>query len=222
MVAHAKKKAGRPKRSPVASGDLGGRQKILDVATRLFAQKGLDGVTVQDIVSGAETNLSMVSYYFGGKEGLYFECIERAAKAGLESSERILSAPKTEEEFLLRLRLFIEEIFVFHIINRDVTTIVQREMADPDSKLRNKKDNGFFKIYQSFESYFAAALKAQIIRKDVDLEAFCIFYFNSIVAICKTDCCASAILGLEIDDRKFRDSMVDVAMSSVMPVLKRA
>ena len=41
---------------------------ILQVAERLFAEKGFDGTTVRDIAKAAEINIAMVSYYFGSKE----------------------------------------------------------------------------------------------------------------------------------------------------------
>jgi len=53
----------------VASKDC--RENIIASATPLFAAKGLNGVSVRDLTRAAEVNLSMISYYFGGKEGLY-------------------------------------------------------------------------------------------------------------------------------------------------------
>ncbi|WP_432670150.1 TetR/AcrR family transcriptional regulator [Flavobacterium sp. SM2513] len=41
---------------------------ILQVAERLFAEKGFDGTSVRDIAKAAEINIAMVSYYFGSKE----------------------------------------------------------------------------------------------------------------------------------------------------------
>ena len=47
------------------------KEKILTAATKLFAQKGFDGVSVREICKEASTNICMVSYYFGGKKELY-------------------------------------------------------------------------------------------------------------------------------------------------------
>ncbi|HWJ28358.1 MAG TPA: TetR family transcriptional regulator [Flavisolibacter sp.] len=43
---------------------------ILNVAEKLFAQKGFDGTSVRDIAEAACVNVSMISYYFGSKEKL--------------------------------------------------------------------------------------------------------------------------------------------------------
>ncbi len=49
------------------------KERILNEAEALFAQKGYRGVTVREIVEAAECNLSAVNYYFGNKQKLYFE-----------------------------------------------------------------------------------------------------------------------------------------------------
>lgn len=47
------------------------RTNLIRAATPLFAAKGLNGVSVREVAREAGANLSMISYYFGGKEGLY-------------------------------------------------------------------------------------------------------------------------------------------------------
>ena len=47
------------------------RENLIKAAVPLFAAKGLNGVSVRELASAAGVNLSMISYYFGGKEGLY-------------------------------------------------------------------------------------------------------------------------------------------------------
>lgn len=47
------------------------RGKLMEVGTQLFAERGLNGVSVRELSQAAGASISMVSYYFGGKEGLY-------------------------------------------------------------------------------------------------------------------------------------------------------
>ena len=42
--------------------------QILQVAEKLFAEKGFDGTSIRNIASEAGINIAMVSYYFGSKE----------------------------------------------------------------------------------------------------------------------------------------------------------
>jgi len=47
------------------------RAQLIATATPLFAEKGFYGVSVRELAKAAGMNLSMISYYFGGKEALY-------------------------------------------------------------------------------------------------------------------------------------------------------
>jgi TetR/AcrR family transcriptional regulator len=69
----------RPRRAP-APGDRrrdaeGTRKRILDAALSEFAARGFAGARVADIAQGAGVNQQLISYYFGGKEGLYDELL---------------------------------------------------------------------------------------------------------------------------------------------------
>jgi AcrR family transcriptional regulator len=44
--------------------------QILEVAEKLFSEKGFEGTSIRDISKAAKINIAMVSYYFGSKERL--------------------------------------------------------------------------------------------------------------------------------------------------------
>ncbi len=59
------------------------RNSLIATATRLFAERGLNGVSIRELSTAAGVSISMISYYFDGKEGLYssvlseqFSCFE--------------------------------------------------------------------------------------------------------------------------------------------------
>lgn len=54
------------------------RAEILDVATEHFAEHGYSGARVDEIAEQTRTTKRMLYYYFGSKEGLYTEVLERA------------------------------------------------------------------------------------------------------------------------------------------------
>lgn len=45
--------------------------RIINVASEFFAKNGFDGASIRDICKKADVNISMISYYFGGKKELY-------------------------------------------------------------------------------------------------------------------------------------------------------
>lgn len=46
------------------------QMQIIQIAEKLFADKGFDGTSVRDIADEAGINVAMISYYFGSKEKL--------------------------------------------------------------------------------------------------------------------------------------------------------
>ncbi|MDT3400221.1 TetR family transcriptional regulator [Streptomyces sp. B1866] len=49
------------------------KARILDAAVQVFSAKGFDGARVSEIAERAGVNQQLISYYFGGKQGLYRE-----------------------------------------------------------------------------------------------------------------------------------------------------
>jgi AcrR family transcriptional regulator len=57
------------------------RQRLLDAAEQLFAERGISGTTLRALTRAARVNLAAVHYHFGGKEGLLDAVVERRATA---------------------------------------------------------------------------------------------------------------------------------------------
>jgi AcrR family transcriptional regulator len=52
--------------------------QILEVAEKLFANKGFDGTSIRDIAAEAGVNVAMISYYFKSKENLMQSIFEKS------------------------------------------------------------------------------------------------------------------------------------------------
>ncbi|MDX9861017.1 MAG: TetR family transcriptional regulator [Rhodospirillales bacterium] len=53
------------------------RERILDVAERLFASRGYKNVSVRELTAAADANLASVRYHFGSKDHLLYAIYER-------------------------------------------------------------------------------------------------------------------------------------------------
>lgn len=53
------------------------RQRVLDAAAALFAERGFHGTTARDIAQRAGVNLAAGHYHFGSKESLYLEVMRQ-------------------------------------------------------------------------------------------------------------------------------------------------
>ena len=56
------------------------RQRLLDAAEKLFANKGFHGITVRAIAKEADADPALVTYYFGGKRELFDAVLLRRAE----------------------------------------------------------------------------------------------------------------------------------------------
>ena len=89
---HRTRRAPRPserQRDPERS-----RQLIINAARTQFAAKGFAGARVGDIAEQAGVNKQLISYYFGGKEGLYNEILRQWHE--LEAHQRTVATTLEE------------------------------------------------------------------------------------------------------------------------------
>jgi len=68
------------------------KDQILDAAVRLFAEKGFDGTSVQEIVERAEVTKGAMYHYFSSKDDLLYEIYHELIGRQLADQERILAA----------------------------------------------------------------------------------------------------------------------------------
>ncbi|MDM7855562.1 TetR/AcrR family transcriptional regulator [Cellulomonas alba] len=57
------------------------RAQLLDVSRRLFAEKGFEGTSIEEIAARAEVSKPVVYEHFGGKEGIYAVVVDREIQA---------------------------------------------------------------------------------------------------------------------------------------------
>lgn len=85
------------------------RQRLAHEAIALFAQKGYAATTVREIVAAAGVTKPVLYYYFGNKEGLYLEIMNKATLLLASVLHEAASRPGTASQRLLGLadRLFL-------------------------------------------------------------------------------------------------------------------
>jgi AcrR family transcriptional regulator len=57
------------------------RERILDAAKEMFAQRGVEAVSLRELTIKAGVNLAAVHYHFGSKEGVLAEVFARSSKS---------------------------------------------------------------------------------------------------------------------------------------------
>lgn len=80
MAKPSKVKAPRRAKPPAQSPGVETRTRLLDVAEKLFAERGFHGVSLREIVSAAGVNVAAAHYHFGSKEELFEQVFARCAE----------------------------------------------------------------------------------------------------------------------------------------------
>lgn len=106
--------------------ELNEKQKhILSVARKLFGEQGFSATSIRDIAQNASINVSMISYYFGSKEGLLKAIVESKLdimKVNLEN----LVTDKTLSP-IEKIEILIEKSIAEFWNNRDLNNLILRE-----------------------------------------------------------------------------------------------
>jgi AcrR family transcriptional regulator len=100
------------------------REQLLDIGRTLFAERGFDGTSVEEIAAKAGVSKPVVYEHFGGKEGLYAVVVDREMERLLGMVTRALSNGAHYRDMLeqaaLALLEYIEECSDgFRILVRD-------------------------------------------------------------------------------------------------------
>lgn len=93
--------------------DQATRERIVERAAALFADRGFTKVTVREICRSATANVAAVNYHFGGKLGLYRAVIRAAVDAMRETNELSVEAGRgaaPEDQLRAYVRIFLTRL----------------------------------------------------------------------------------------------------------------
>jgi AcrR family transcriptional regulator len=85
------------------------RERIVEAAARLFAQKGFLGASIADLAGACDISKSLIYHYYASKEEILFDVMHSHVKALLDAAQRIAAGRDTPEKKLRALtREFIQ------------------------------------------------------------------------------------------------------------------
>lgn len=167
--------------NPIA--DVETRERLLNGAAELFAEKGFNNVTIREICHVAGANLAAVNYHFRDKLGLYKEVVEMVANAMHRVKVDVMDAaePLPPEE---RLRAYIR-LTLHHLLDPKeeswMEKLISREMIDPTPALELIVEKGI-KPTAERNGRMIAELIGSSLNDDrvwqcfLSIQAQCLFY----------------------------------------------
>ena len=102
------------------------REQLVAVGRQVFAAKGVDGTSVEEIAATAAVSKPVVYEHFGGKEGLYAVVVDRELRALTDGVTASLTAGGSDRETIERAALALLDYIEgspdgFRILVRDVS-----------------------------------------------------------------------------------------------------
>lgn len=139
-----------------------GQERILGVATRLFAALGYDGTSTRMIAEAAGLNIATVAYHVGGKRDLYLAVMERAHQAERAALETALAETGPDREDLLTL---VDRYVDFCVENPEVPALWMHRWLSDASDVAHLEEQY---VKPLMDMVTAAARK--VVADDVDVE----------------------------------------------------
>ena len=103
------------------------RANLINTATPLFAEKGFNGVGVRELANAAGVNLSMISYYFGGKEGLYAAVLNEQ----FETLKRVMELKEMDSDPMEKFELYVRATVARYRKNPHLLRFYTSELTNP-------------------------------------------------------------------------------------------
>lgn len=130
------------------------REQLITVARGVFASKGFDAASVEEIAAKADVSKPVVYEHFGGKEGIYAVVVDREVQALTASLEKALQTPGSPrmvlEHAALALLDYIES-------NHDGFKVLVRDV--PSAQTRGSYSSILGDVAASTEYLLAAQFK---------------------------------------------------------------
>jgi len=169
----------RPVRFAAPGGGRGAgtRERLLDAAETIFAERGFEGASMRAVTQAAGASVSAANYHFGSKEALLRETLMR--RIGPFNERRLARLDALEDEAAGRplkletiVEAFLRPVFEEHAASVDATNrfrqVAARIYSDPPGVVATMKRELFGPIATRFVAALAVALPEKP-REEIEL-----------------------------------------------------
>lgn len=188
---------------------------ILDVAERIFSEKGFDGASTRLISGEAGVNMAMLNYYFGSKEGLFLAIFERKVSNMQNIMQNLgkdasLSAWEKIEKYV--------EMYGEKVVNNNCfQKLIYREMGmNRGNDLSDKIRDMLMKNVAELDKILQEGIANGEFKKDIDIPMVIATLYGTKNYILNTSLIASALLRYDIQDDKMIETRLKPQLKSYM------
>src|SRR4051812_32716571 len=139
-------------------------ERLLDVATRLFAERGFEGTSVQEIVAAAGVTKGAMYHYFASKDDLLYEIYHRLLGLQSERLSTIADGPGSAQE---RVRTAAADVVesTLTAIDEAIVSIRSIHMLRPDKRAQVRAERR--RYHERFRALVEEGQRDGSFREDV-------------------------------------------------------
>ena len=144
----------RSRRRPARERSSDTPAALVNAALKLFADQGYSATSTRQIAAAAGVNISLISYYFGGKAGLRLACAHAIARRIGEVAGSVLLGATAEnpQAAAAALNAALTTMIRFLLAgdeSRSLIGFVLRELSDPGPAFEVLYEELFFPIHKA-------------------------------------------------------------------------
>jgi len=200
------------------------RRRILEAASKLFAEKGYEGTSVREISKLSGTNISMISYYFGSKEELYRTVIREFALFVKQEFDLLIEEYKKMDVSEASFKMMIEGFITLMIVHRrrwpDICQILEREKISGYIQSRKVHEEVFFPIARTMRNVIVEGQEKGFVNEKVMPD----FFFGALIESIKgvmIQCTAAEMIAegdfkVPQTDNEFKEQFMNLFMKGLL------
>jgi AcrR family transcriptional regulator len=200
------------------------RMCILNTAAKLFSKLGIDRTSTRDISKESQANISLISYHFGGKEGLYKQVIKEFALKIQEQMKPVIEQfnlqEMTREIFIREVTTIIDNMIMMRKAHPEISKILSREKIEGMPLSKEVHEEIFYPLIQKFFELFRAAQKNKIVKSNLNPAVFFILLTEGLWGFYEIIECGTSLRNdcnqFYNDNELFKKQILEIFLSGVL------
>lgn len=186
-----------------------GRDRLIASALKLFSERSYHGVSVREICDDAHANPSLISFHFGGKEGL-LEVLFKEELLGPEfqEMEKILTTPTTPMEMEVKLSFFLESYLNFYLSRKEVIKLYFEELERGHEFAHELLPETFGYLWDKLVLFLQQSQKQKFISSEWDINVLCYQIMGPLVCLIRGRTTSKRHLECSLEDDVFKKKLI--------------
>ena len=197
------------------------KDHILDVAEKIFSERGFDGASTRTISGEAGVNMAMLNYYFGSKEGLFLAVFDRK----ITNFQNILQNIGNDESMTAweKVERYVD-LYAERVVNNNCfQKLLYQEMGiNRRSTLSENLRDILMKNIGELDKIVTDGITNGDFKKGTDVQMVIATLYGTKNFIVNTPLISSEMLGYNIQDDKILEEKLKPRLKSFMKNLLKS